>query len=291
MSENNSIPAANVENSPDEKAYHQIVSHVSQIAEHLEKKFALSHVTPILLSRYGNTMADLAKLTGRGGDSRTYYQAWFNGKKIFIKHGALAGSNKTEFEYTSRLHGLNKDNFPEALFYSEDEYDRCIATEFLEGKTLESTIRSDDFSPVGRESIILQLKNVAKSLLEAGVTHRDAGADNFIVTKEGKLKLIDFGGAIESGCFAVRSDFRRNSLFFRHICVKCTWRFHCCDVFVLPKMLERIGCQENYQQTYREVESFLKEQPEVLIVRCKYRRMIYAILLKPIKFLRRLFGT
>jgi len=270
-------------------AHHLIVTHLSKIADRLEKKFGLSRVKPILLSRYDSKMSDIKKNVKRLDNDITYYQAWFNGRKIFIKHGGDEGSCQKEFEYSSRLNKINKDNFIEVLFYSEAEDGRCIASEFLEGKTLESTIRSADFSPAERENFIIQLKIVAQCLLEAGVVHRDAGADNFIVTKEGKLKLIDFGQAVDSKQYGVCSGFRRDSLFFRRVCVKCTGRFHCCDVFILPMMLERIGCQKSYQETYYEVESFLSKYPETLTVRCKYRFIFYRILFKLRKIFRRFF--
>lgn len=275
--------------SPQRAEYNPAVVHLSQIATRLEKQFGLKKVKPIHLTRLGGLIPQLKKNTVKLENCLTYYQACLNDKKIFIKYGGYEGDCKNEFEYSHRLHSKNQNNFVEVLFYSELERFRCIASEFLEGKTLEDAIQSTDCSSPERESIILQLKNIAKCLIETGVVHRDAGADNFIVTQEGKLKLIDFGGAVDGSQPGVCAAFKRDSLFFRRVCVKCKHRWHCCDVFVLPLMLERIGIQESYQETYREVETFLREHPSTIVVRCKYRYIFYRILSRLKKVFQRCF--
>lgn len=258
---------------PQKGGYNQIVTHLSHIAERLEKKFRLSQTKPIHLTRYGSQIS-----LNNPENCGTYYQSLLNGKKIFIKQGGHPGWCKREFDLSSQLTRIDKDNFFETLFYSEFESDRCVASEFLVGETLESKLKSTGFSAAERENVIVQLKRVAESLLETGILHCDAGADNFVVTKEGTLKLIDFGQAVDSKQSWECSSMKRDSWFFRQICSKCKERFHCCDVFMLQLMLERIGCQESYRQTYGDVESFLREHPKIVAVRCKYspRRILHA---------------
>ena len=266
--------------------YNRIITHVSQIADRLEKTFRLSRVKPILLTRHGlpHMIAHIKKCGDRLKNCSTYYQALLNDRKVFIKHGAptpyggFAEFCKREFYLSERLNKMNPTNFMKILFYSENERYRCVVSEFLEGEMLDSKIRNAALSPPEKKHIIIQLKQIAENLLEANVVHRDSRASNLFITKDGTLKLIDFGRAIESKQRGACSTVRRNSLFFRRVCKKCNRRYACCDVFSLSSTLRRVGCHESYQATYHEVETFLDENPKIIAVTCKYRRILPAVL-------------
>ena len=228
----------------------RMITKLHRIAEHLEQKFGLSRVKPIqVVTRAG---------FGDWDRARTYYQAWLNGKKIFIKYSEFVkhSGHKKLFrkEYTvgNRLYKTNAANFPEALFYSEVKRDYCLATDFLEGEMLEDKIQSSDLSASEKKNVILQLKEIAKSLVESGIVHRDMHLGNFVLAKDGKLKLTDFSHAIRS-------------------------QNHGEDMDQLLEILEAIGCQKDYQETYREVESFMKEhlgkKSLRQILRQKYRQL------------------
>jgi len=297
---------------PQRGQYNRAVTHLTQIADRLEKKFGISQVKPIHVARLG--ILSRLKNIPNPENCEIYYQAWFNGRKIFIKYGGYPGARKREFECARRLYNMNSNNFFEVLFYSEVGQYRCIASEFLEGQKLENilwninasppkrdcpvilgflegqafedTLKSVETFPSDRESFIIQLKNIAKCLAESGVAHRDACIGNFIVMKDGNIKLFDFEGAVDSGQDGVCAAFRRDSWFFRRICVRCKERLHCCDVFMLPLVLEGIGCRESYQETYRDVEAFLREHPKTFVVKCKYRGIVKKILFRLQKLFR-----
>jgi len=223
-----------------------------RIADQLEKRLGLSHVKPIhVIARAGYTHERI----------RTHYQALLNGRKIFVKRTVGKGKKKgkNEFDFCNQLRRINADNFPEALFCTKGE-DCCIAFDFLEGETLSNKIQSADFSPSERKSVILQLKDVAKSLIEVGIVHDDMHSSNFVVTKDGTLKLIDFGSAVDRKRYEKRYAACKNpALLFPLLVNRIAGRDHSNDLIEMLNILERIGCQESYQETYREVEVFLKE--------------------------------
>lgn len=71
-----------------------------------------------------------------------------------------------------------------------------IAMEYLEGETLTAYLEHNGKIPV--EDAIEMLTPVLKSLEvvhKAGIIHRDIAPDNIFLTKDGRVKLIDFGAA------------------------------------------------------------------------------------------------
>jgi hypothetical protein len=120
--------------------------HLQQIADRLEKEFGLSCVKSILHSRYDAEMATTNQLE----NCPTYFQAWLDGKKVFVKHGGYPGWCQREFELASQLNRINKDNFLEFFFYSEADYCRCVVSEFLDGEMLDTKVESADFTPMQR---------------------------------------------------------------------------------------------------------------------------------------------
>lgn len=71
-----------------------------------------------------------------------------------------------------------------------------IVMEFLDGETLASYLKQEGKVPV--EQAIQMLTPVIQSLEvvhKAGIIHRDIAPDNIFLTKDGQVKLIDFGAA------------------------------------------------------------------------------------------------
>lgn len=71
-----------------------------------------------------------------------------------------------------------------------------IVMEYLEGETLKDKLEREGKMPV--ENAIAMIKPVAKALGEVhkeDIIHRDIAPDNLFITKEGDVKLLDFGAA------------------------------------------------------------------------------------------------
>ena len=72
-----------------------------------------------------------------------------------------------------------------------------IVMEFVEGKTLKQML-ADEGGRLPAATVLEMMKPLMRSLSEvhnAGVIHRDISPDNIMVTKEGNVKLLDFGAA------------------------------------------------------------------------------------------------
>lgn len=82
------------------------------------------------------------------------------------------------------------------LDFFEDEGSAYIVMEFIEGETLRSYIERSGRMDI--EDTVRLMSPVMKTLgrmHEKGVIHRDISPDNLMVTKDGSLKLLDFGAA------------------------------------------------------------------------------------------------
>lgn len=78
----------------------------------------------------------------------------------------------------------------------------CIVMEYLEGTTLKELIRKN--GPVPFDSLVdiaLQAAEGLQAAHESGILHRDIKPANIFVTKQGRVKILDFGLA-KIGAFA-----------------------------------------------------------------------------------------
>ena len=81
-----------------------------------------------------------------------------------------------------------------------------IVMEYLEGETLEEYLRREGKIPA--EKAVKLLSPVIESLDKVhtvGIIHRDVSPDNIMITKDGRVKLIDFGAARYATTTASRS--------------------------------------------------------------------------------------
>ncbi|MBL0313245.1 MAG: serine/threonine protein kinase [Holophagaceae bacterium] len=68
-----------------------------------------------------------------------------------------------------------------------------LAMEYVEGKSLGSLIRGDALDAEEAVRMLLQLAKALVAAEGAGVVHRDVKPENILVSKDGRLKLMDFG--------------------------------------------------------------------------------------------------
>src|SRR5271156_102493 len=68
-----------------------------------------------------------------------------------------------------------------------------LVTELLEGKTLTETIRRGALPLRKAIDFAIQIAHGLAAAHEKGIVHRDLKPDNLFVTKDGRVKILDFG--------------------------------------------------------------------------------------------------
>lgn len=144
----------------------------------LETKVAIKEYLP---SDFSTRMLGQTQVTVFSGDKR---EQFLDGMREFVEEARKLA----KFHSAS---GIVKifDSFE----YNNTAY---IIMELLEGETLAERLKRVGSMPA-EEAITLMLPVITSlhQIHEAGITHRDIAPDNIFLTKEGGVKLIDFGAA------------------------------------------------------------------------------------------------
>ncbi len=100
------------------------------------------------------------------------------------------------FELEARAAGsLNHPNLLTVHDFGEHQGARYLVTEYLEGETLRERL---DSGPVPARKAIDYAVQIARGLSaahEKGILHRDLKPDNIFITRDGRIKILDFGVA------------------------------------------------------------------------------------------------
>ena len=68
-----------------------------------------------------------------------------------------------------------------------------IATEYIEGETLQTKLKAESLSLQSTLEIALQIASALDAAHRAGIVHRDVKPDNVMVRRDGIVKVLDFG--------------------------------------------------------------------------------------------------
>jgi predicted Ser/Thr protein kinase len=161
---------------------------------------------------------------GRGGMGRVYLASDARlGRTVALK--ALAPHLVRDASQRDRLRrearaaaSLTHPGICTVYALEEVDGDLFIATEYVDGRTLREEITS------GRRPRSFDLVQTARQLAEAlaaaharGVIHRDLKPENVMRTRDGRLKILDFGLArIDRGAAGLRGDTRPSHAFVTH---------------------------------------------------------------------------
>src|ERR1041384_1048637 len=108
-----------------------------------------------------------------------------------VAKGAVA---LQRFELEARAAGqLNQSNLLTIHDFGEEKGSRYMVCEFLEGETLRDRL---DMGPIPARKAIdytIQLCRGLSAAHEKGILHRDLKPDNVFITKDGRIKILDFG--------------------------------------------------------------------------------------------------
>ena len=104
------------------------------------------------------------------------------------------------FEQEARAAGiLNHPNITAVLDIGEHEGAPYVVQELLEGDTLRQLLAAGKLSPRRAIDFSIQIAHGLAAAHEKGIVHRDLKPENVFVTKDGRVKILDFGLAKLTG--------------------------------------------------------------------------------------------
>jgi Tol biopolymer transport system component len=98
------------------------------------------------------------------------------------------------FEQEARAAGvLNHPNITAVYDLGSHDGSPYIVTELLEGETLRSRLGSGGLSPRKAIDYAIQIARGLAAAHEKGIVHRDLKPENLFITRDGRVKILDFG--------------------------------------------------------------------------------------------------
>ena len=119
--------------------------------------------------------------------------------KVLQEYFARDKERLERFELEARAAGAL--NHPNLLIYDVGSWDSSpyIVCELLEGEPLSQRLRGGALPVRKAIDMAVQIARGLAAAHERGIVHRDLKPDNLFVTKDGRVKILDFGLARSSG--------------------------------------------------------------------------------------------
>jgi serine/threonine-protein kinase len=154
--------------------------------------------------RVGQILRDkwtLDRLLGVGGMASVYAATHRNGKRVAVKmlHPELSADQEIRARFLREGYVANKVGHVGAVSVSDDDITEdgaCfLVMDLLEGETLEHrrARAGGKLDVVDVMSISDQVLDVLAAAHDKTIVHRDLKPDNLFVTREGVVKVLDFG--------------------------------------------------------------------------------------------------
>jgi eukaryotic-like serine/threonine-protein kinase len=120
--------------------------------------------------------------------------------KVLNDEASGMADRRARFEREARAAAaLNHPNIVAVYDFGLDSGRFYIASELVEGESLRSRIRRGQISVRELYRVAVQLADGMAAAHAAGITHRDLKPENVMLTRDGRVKILDFGLARQAG--------------------------------------------------------------------------------------------
>src|SRR5450432_3101344 len=114
--------------------------------------------------------------------------------KILPKSFSSDADRLRRFEQEAKAAGLlNHPNITAVFDVGTHEGSPYIVSELLEGETLRSRLAAGPLSSRRATEFALQAARGLAAAHEKGIVHRDLQPENIVITRDGRVKILDFG--------------------------------------------------------------------------------------------------
>ena len=114
--------------------------------------------------------------------------------KVLPEHLAKSPEALARFEREAKaVAALNHPNITGIFDLGWSDDTAYVAMELLEGESLRTRLEQGPLTPRKATELAIQMAQGLAAAHEKGVIHRDLKPDNLWITKEGRLKILDFG--------------------------------------------------------------------------------------------------
>jgi eukaryotic-like serine/threonine-protein kinase len=114
--------------------------------------------------------------------------------KVLHEDGATSPDQRSRFEREARaVAALNHPNIVVVFDFGVEAGQQYIASELIEGESLRSLLTGKPVPARKLLDIAAQAADGLAAAHAAGIIHRDLKPENIMLTKEGRVKILDFG--------------------------------------------------------------------------------------------------
>jgi serine/threonine protein kinase len=114
--------------------------------------------------------------------------------KVLPQHLAKDGDALARFEREAKaVAALNHPNILGVHDFATQGETSYVVMELLEGESLRARLERGPLAPRKATELAIQMSEGLAAAHEKGVVHRDLKPKNLWITKEGRLKILDFG--------------------------------------------------------------------------------------------------
>ncbi|HMJ50601.1 MAG TPA: serine/threonine-protein kinase [Polyangiaceae bacterium] len=142
----------------------------------------------------------LEALLGVGGTAAVYVATHRNGKRVALKmlHPEFSASSEMRQRFVDEGYVANSVGHPGAVSVIDDDVTEdghaFLIMDLLEGENLEQCVGEGGWLLPSRVLTIAdELLDILAAAHDKGIVHRDVKPDNIFITRDGKVRLLDFG--------------------------------------------------------------------------------------------------